>query len=736
MADGADLRPKELEFRRRWYEAHRTQAEADSDYVDPSGRAAQNPAVAAEAIAIRDRLAEDGDLGRFRSDLQDWMARHGSEGFKKGRWGMQFVGPLIDRAEDPAELSRLFADGLSAPRGSSSAAQKIDALAEYAERFKAGGYMHPMNVRILLPYFWRMESDTRWPVLWWSHSKFMEFLTGEPWWGDSRKLPEDWPDVNSGNFYLRYVEYIKDFDNDSDRFQEVASWWHRKKPVLLDTLLVERCAFGMEPISPIDGSDPSEDYEQTQENGNALTSISRYIGEHLVKDLADAVGRQLSTDYPPPTWGKGSPVPRPTIWMRWPVKDQPVALHICINRRGAFVGIKPVWIKRGWYTEAKNIFSKAELEGFRVLSLDHAPLGGDKELVGARGEFVYGRWYEPDQLSGFDLRAEVVAVASAARPVIEALIDDPIGKAATDLLVDRPFLDDIVSLLEDKGQVILYGPPGTGKTYLAKRLAEALAPDPEFRGLVQFHPSTSYEDFFEGYRPVPAAGGGVSYRLTSGPLARMAAHAEEHSGRHVMVIDEINRANLPRVLGELLFLLEYREERVSTLYRSEGEFCLPESLWFIGTMNTADRSIALVDAALRRRFHFVPFFPGRGPTRGLLKRWLDREGEPGWVDDLVAMVNDELAEAVGEDLQLGFSHFMRTGYGSEPSEGDKVLRRIWEYNIEPFVEDQLFGDRTRIGKFRFESVVNRFRSKAGLDDSPEPGADSGGSDDDQSDQEE
>ena len=333
-------------------------------------------------------------------------------------------------------------------------------------------------------------------------------------------------------------------------------------------------------------------------------------------------------------------------------------------------------------------------------------------------------------------------VAEAAHPVFKALIEaadnelplppslpeDPIEEAASELLVDRAFLDDIVGLLEDKRQVILYGPPGTGKTYLAKRLAEALAPDSEFRSLVQFHPSTSYEDFFEGYRPVPAEDSGVSYRLTPGPLARMAAHAEKHPGRHVMVIDEINRANLPRVLGELLFLLEYREEQVSTLYRSEGEFRLPEALWFIGTMNTADRSIALVDAALRRRFHFVPFFPGRGPTRGLLKRWLKREGELGWVDDLVEMVNGELTEYVGEDLQLGFSHFMRTGYRPEPSKDDEVLRRIWEYNIEPFVEDQLFGDRTRIERFRFENVMDRFRSK----DSPEDREDGGGSDEDQS----
>ena len=195
-----------------------------------------------------------------------------------------------------------------------------------------------------------------------------------------------------------------------------------------------------------------------------------------------------------------------------------------------------------------------------------------------------------------------------------------LDELADELLIDVEFLKDIVSLLEDKGQVILYGPPGTGKTYLARELAKELAPDDSCRALVQFHPSMSYEDFFEGYRPAGTGNdGNVRYELTPGPLARMAEQASESPDtQHVMIIDEINRGNLPRVLGELLFLLEYRKESVRTLYRPEEPFELPENLWFIGTMNTADRSIALVDAALRRRFHFVPFFPDIGPMAGLL----------------------------------------------------------------------------------------------------------------------
>ncbi len=286
---------------------------------------------------------------------------------------------------------------------------------------------------------------------------------------------------------------------------------------------------------------------------------------------------------------------------------------------------------------------------------------------------------------------------------------DPLDDLSEELLVTREFFDEIVELLEDKGQVVFYGPPGTGKTYLARKLAEALAPHPRRRKLVQFHPASSYEDFFEGYRPEADSRGEMAYSLTPGPLALLAEKAAEAPGqRHVMVIDEINRANLPKVLGELLFLLEYRDESVSTLYRADDEFELPENLWFIATMNTADRSIALVDAALRRRFHFVPFFPNHGPMADLLERWLERNRGPEWVGVLVANVNEELDQALGgPHLQIGPSHFMK-----ENLDKDSV-RRIWEYNIEPFIEDQLYGDQQQIERYRFDNVYRRHVESAG-----------------------
>lgn len=292
-----------------------------------------------------------------------------------------------------------------------------------------------------------------------------------------------------------------------------------------------------------------------------------------------------------------------------------------------------------------------------------------------------------------------------------------LASAAEDLLCEVKTLNDVVELLEDKGQVVLYGPPGTGKTYFAQRLARALtsggaisrADESGTFSLVQFHPAYSYEDFFEGFRPHVDADDNMTYRLTPGPLMRIAEVAQDNPGRrHVMVIDEINRANLPRVLGELLYLLEYRNKDIHTQYRPDEKFTLPSNLWIIGTMNTADRSIALIDSAMRRRFHFVPFFPNRPPTKGLLQRWTQWHA-PGqaWVTELLDMVNSELEKALGGDhLLIGPSHFMK------PDLDQDTVRRIWTYNIEPLIEDQLFGQHDAIERFRFDNVMLRYRRSA------------------------
>ena len=188
--------------------------------------------------------------------------------------------------------------------------------------------------------------------------------------------------------------------------------------------------------------------------------------------------------------------------------------------------------------------------------------------------------------------------------------------------------------------------------------------------------------------------------------------ATSPAATHVLLIDEINRGNLPKILGELLYLLEYREDEVSLMYGDEGgRFSLPNNLLVVGTMNTADRSIGLIDAALRRRFHFVPLFPERPPLAGLLSRWLARERpQMAWAGGVVDRLNARLRERVGPHLQVGHSYFMRKDLS--PS----VLRHIWQFDVLPFLEDQLFGQEAELELFSLEALGGAPPATTGADD--------------------
>ncbi|MGW1196365.1 DUF4357 domain-containing protein [Streptomyces sp. NPDC002536] len=276
----------------------------------------------------------------------------------------------------------------------------------------------------------------------------------------------------------------------------------------------------------------------------------------------------------------------------------------------------------------------------------------------------------------------------------ELELPDPTDELAAELHVhDAGWLREVRDLLWDERQLVLYGPPGTGKTYLAQKLAEFLGGGPEQVKLVQFHPSYAYEDFFEGFRPQEdPETREVAFRLTAGPLRELADLASREGNRHIphfLIIDELNRANLAKVFGELYFLLEYRNKSVRLTY-SGDDFALPPNLFVIGTMNTADRSIALVDAAMRRRFAFVELSPRIEPTRGLLRRWLasqDRGSEPA---DLLEALNSRIEEG---DFKIGPSYLMKKGVYR-----DGGLERTWRTKILPLLEEHHYGEDVDIEK--------------------------------------
>jgi 5-methylcytosine-specific restriction enzyme B len=265
-----------------------------------------------------------------------------------------------------------------------------------------------------------------------------------------------------------------------------------------------------------------------------------------------------------------------------------------------------------------------------------------------------------------------------------------------DLLLPIPWLNEVIDLLREKRQIVLYGPPGTGKTYLAQGLADYFNNHGGTSELVQFHPSYTYEDFFEGYRPVPSVGGGVQFEIKPGPFRRIADAARKDSASpFILIIDEINRANLAKVFGELYFLLEYREHSIALQY-SDEEFTLPQNLFVIGTMNTADRSIALVDAAMRRRFYFVELAPNAEPINGLLSRWLVAHR----MDDLPSRLLTELNRRLSEpEAAIGPSYLMADGV-----ERHDRLEMIWKHAIIPLLEERFYGTGQSLERFSLESI--------------------------------
>jgi hypothetical protein len=264
------------------------------------------------------------------------------------------------------------------------------------------------------------------------------------------------------------------------------------------------------------------------------------------------------------------------------------------------------------------------------------------------------------------------------------------GQFLADTFFREEDADRWFGILQDKKQIIVQGPPGTGKTWVAERLARWLVGGDESRvHLVQFHPAYSYEDFIQGIRPI-AKSGAVSYELVPGRLVQL-CQAAPRQGPVVLIIDEINRANLPRVFGELMYLLEYRERTMALA--GGGELRLPPNLYVIGTMNTADRSIARLDHALRRRFSFLRLQPNFDVLRGFAAtRW----SEP--VEDLIGLLAAINKDIDDPNCELGISYFMKDDLAER-------LEDIWRCEIEPYLEEFFFDARATAAKYAWDKVA-------------------------------
>jgi MoxR-like ATPase len=360
------------------------------------------------------------------------------------------------------------------------------------------------------------------------------------------------------------------------------------------------------------------------------------------------------------------------------------------DQDGSFLGVNPSSFGKDNFEYAQCLFPVVWIDWEEMaVNPPSAPAQGVQGIRGLvnKREFVLQAWHGYKSRTGFD-------------PCPQALTED--CRQAMEKAMLQSKFDRLEEILKQYGQVILYGPPGTGKTYLARRfvcdrwnLLEQPSGDDLSNGgfrLVQFHPAYNYEDFVRGIR-VTTDNGHPAYETvnrTFGELAQAAcnhcavvqAQAEQELGEsanawtilnkirelakpYVLIIDEINRAHLAAVLGELIYALEYRLTRVQTPYAIGNDHTLtvPPNLYIIGTMNTADRSIGHIDYAVRRRFAFLAVLPDRSALEQFYaNKDVSLRGEAlSLFDGVDALFKDSQyfsPDYHADDVQIGHTYFM------------------------------------------------------------------------------
>lgn len=638
-------------------------------------------------------------LGRFMSgtiDVEPFRAEFDRR--SRGEWstfglggfnGGMFLNKLAKHIADHARLGAELRRALAVPGDEQAALERLRAFSAYLESLVAAGaatraQVDPPRVSVFVPFWWHVQAPEAWPVF---------FVSARRALAETRAIPSESSDATG------YVSFRRAFLDLAGALQ-------------LDHLALEQLCKrpAVSPIPPSAADEPAatarrsvwllapgprarfwDDFQKHQiaamggDQLGDLTHLSyQQIFERLAAERADGT----------------SP------------RNDALACH-------EFAHV----MRKGDVIIAKRGLS--EIVGHGVVESDYRYVPGRPEYHHVRDvRWTHvGSWRVRDQqlvvktLTNITRYSQLVADIYAALGVSEPAAEPASGPAAApgtvtlddafrDLFVPRAVLDRALKLLRRRRNLVLQGPPGVGKTFVAKRLAYALLGerDPVRVRTVQFHQSYTYEQFVRGYRPTEDG----AFERVDGPFLDLCDKAKQDpDSPYVLVIDEINRGNLSKILGDLMMLIEHdkrREEWATVLTysaRNDQPFFVPENLYIIGTMNTADRSLALVDYALRRRFVFEPIPPGFD-TPG----FSDHLAGCGAPAELIALVRERLSRLnqqirsdpqLGEGFCVGHSYFVPSA--GEPLD-EEWYQNVIETEVLPLLSEYWFDAPDRLRQAR------------------------------------
>lgn len=337
-----------------------------------------------------------------------------------------------------------------------------------------------------------------------------------------------------------------------------------------------------------------------------------------------------------------------------------------------------------------NITPQEESEIFRydtpnlVFTNSRAPMS---EVRKALGDPPRPQSFEEDSISEIEVPETIKGLAKA-------------------ISSKNPNLDEIHNLLLSGKQLILFGPPGTSKTFYARKIGEQFFKDTTT--FIQFHQSYGYEEFIGGLRPQ-----GNSFKPVPGLLTNLASQASsENQKRFLLIIDEINRGNISKIMGEAIVCLDRDSPPVQLSFNPSIELKLPENLHIIGTMNSTDRQIALVDYALRRRFEFVYLKPDSDVLANYTN---DRDLGGISILALFDRINQRIKENLNEDFLIGQTYFMPPRI-FDNKKGEYVwsmpeLQRVINYSILPIIEEYCYGNRQMLTSILGPDLPSRLSGK-------------------------